>query len=530
MQNIRDHITGELFDRWGHLGKKRLKRLKASWAEVFRNHVLKKLPVFDLADEFSSRMGRPTVDLPVACGVLILQQIFNTTDDETVENLAFNLTWQYALDVRSDLDLEMTDRTLRNYRKKIIDLELDEVIFRNVTDELVKVFGVDTSKQRIDSSVFKSHMRNLTRLGTFVEAVSKFMRELRRVHPGEFKRIRKATVKKYVDRKGEGSFGYRPYETRKRLPEAAAMMHKLLRMFEATAAGELDSFKLMKRIFSEQCEVYAGEGGGKEKIRIREAGEMKGDHVNNPSDPDVSYNTHKGQGYTMQVMETYQEVPHGEKSTPDIITHVSINKNNETDNFAYVPALDDVAGRGFLPERVIADTTYGTIANQGESKERGVELVAPARPPKTNGGTVLTLEDFELGEDGLITKCPAGMKPNSTNAMTEKMDACFDRKTCEVCELGEECPVGRSVRKGNHACFQYRYTRLERRNKWFAMREKEFIDKYRWRAGVEATFSRLKHWVGLADLRIRGRPQVKYCAFLKALGLNILRCAEFTPA
>jgi len=53
---------------------------------------------------------------------------------------------------------------------------LDEVLFRTLTDRLIEKIGVDTTKQRLDSTAVKSAIRGLTRLGILVEATSKFLR------------------------------------------------------------------------------------------------------------------------------------------------------------------------------------------------------------------------------------------------------------------------------------------------------------------------------------------------------------------
>ena len=53
----------------------------------------------------------------------------------------------------------------------------------------------------------------------------------------------------------------------------------------------------------------------------------------------------------------------------------------------------------------------------------------------------------------------------------------------------------------------------------------EFKDRYRWRAGVEATMSEYDRRTGVKHLRVRGLEAVRYCATLKALGVNIFRAA-----
>ena len=104
MFTLRDRRTGELFDRWSDFGDKRRRLMEQSWAGVFRNHLLVELPVDDLCRHLDERMGRPSKDLHVVIGVLLLQQLHDLSDAETVEALAFNMAWHYALDVRSEAD------------------------------------------------------------------------------------------------------------------------------------------------------------------------------------------------------------------------------------------------------------------------------------------------------------------------------------------------------------------------------------------------------------------------------------------
>ena len=51
--------------------------------------------------------------------------------------------------------------------------------------------------------------------------------------------------------------------------------------------------------------------------------------------------------------------------------------------------------------------------------------------------------------------------------------------------------------------------------------------KYRYRSGIEGTMSDLDRMTGLKHLRVRGMPQVRLAATLKATGLNILRSMAF---
>ncbi len=174
MLALRDHRSGDLFDPWEYLGPQRRRLLKRSWAGVFREHLLTHLPVGELGAGLCTGMGRPTKDLYVAIGALILQQLHDLTDEQTVEAIALNIAWHYALDIRQEPDACLCERTLRNYRRKIIDLGFDGVLFRTLTDRLIKAVGIDTSKQRLDSTAVRSAIRSLTRLGILVEGPASF--------------------------------------------------------------------------------------------------------------------------------------------------------------------------------------------------------------------------------------------------------------------------------------------------------------------------------------------------------------------
>ena len=103
MITLRDRRTGDLFDRWSELGEKRRRLLNRSWAEVFRSHLLDELPIDDLLPHFDEPTGRPSIDLHIVIGVLLLQQLHDLSDAATVEALAFNMAWHHALDMRSEL-------------------------------------------------------------------------------------------------------------------------------------------------------------------------------------------------------------------------------------------------------------------------------------------------------------------------------------------------------------------------------------------------------------------------------------------
>jgi len=531
MLTQRDHHVQDLFDPWEHLGPKRRKLLQRSWAGVFREQLLPHLPVRELASHLSAGMGRPSKDLHMVVGALVLQQLHDLTDEQAVEAVALNIAWHYALDIRREADAYLCERTLRNYRRKIIDLGLEGVLFRTLTDQLIAAVGLDTSKQRLDSTAVRSAIRSLTRLGILVEATSKFLRELKRVMPDRFADVDPLLIEKYVKRSGEGCFGdTRPSESKRRLPEAAQDIFGLIETFRVTPAAELESFRLLNQVFHEQCEVVSGNDT---PVRVKLPSEMPCDNILSPADPDARFNKRRGAGYLVQLMETYsQDEPQDEDETtppkPDLITHVAVGKMNTHDRTAVEPALDDTRERDVKPDQVLADSHYGSNECLEMGAHRNVEIVSPSMPPKGRQQGRLTLEDFELDENGYVIHCPQGHAPLETSGGSEKLQVLFDQDACQRCPLRTRCPASAVGRRSQR--YQYTPARVRQRERRLKEATEEFRDRYRWRAGVEATVSRFKHQMNMAKLRVRGQASVTYTAVLRALGLNIRRVAAYQAA
>jgi len=545
-----EHRSGHLFDPWETLGVRRREILDKGWAGMFQAQILLNLPVHHVAAHLKVGHGRPTKDLYVALGTLVLQQMYDMTDTAAAEAVAFNIAWHYALDIRNAKDAYVSERTIRNYRALVIEHGLDQVLFRNLTDHLMKVFKVDASHQRIDSTVLRSAMRKLGRLGVFTETIERFLRKLSQKFPDEYGRLDEIVRNRYLDG-GKGMCfggGTKPSEAARHLAQAAEDLLDLIDRFADAPAAELPAYKLMRRVLDEQCEVEPNDCG--RKVVLKEKADGKS--LQNPSDPDNTYNAHKGQGYMMQVMETYDPEepatpPEADGTTtptdesqqaqahepeqplppkPDLITFVAVNGMTDYDGDAVIPAIKETQERGVGPEDLSGDTSYGTANNPQAAAELGVELISPAQPPKGSLQGKLQLEDFVIGGDGLVVTCPAGRKPISLSVSPsgKNYQARFD--ACANCPLRPACPV-QDPRPSDKQAYRLQYDRprLEMYRRRLAEKEPEFRQRYRWRAGIEATMSRLKHVLGMGALRVRGLAAVTYEAFMGALCLNIMRCA-----
>jgi hypothetical protein len=507
-----------LFDPWSFLGPKRRRLLDRSRAGAFQREVLPRLPVAELAATFRADFGRPSKGLHTALGVLVLQQMLDLTDEETVEQLAFSEMWHYALGIAdtSDAATYMSLRTLWGLRQKAVALALGERMFAEVTDGLAAALGVAGGKQRLDSVRVQSNMARLGRVRLLARVIRGFLRRLRRWDEGRWAQVPAAVRERHAGTAGDGVFGrVKPSASAATLQELAEELVALHDQFAGDeAVAGMKSFRLLARVLQEQCRVAAT--AGERRVSVREAREVPADSLQNPSDPDAAYSGHKGQGYLVQVMETYGQ----EAAAPELITHVAVAPADAPDAAAVEPALTDVAARDLAPHTLLADTAYGGDANVQAAAESGVILTAPvAGQPER---TALRLADFAADAAGRVTLCPLGQAPTAVQAQGERLTALFPAAVCAACPRRSDCPA-----KRGKSHYRLVYTAAARRASLRRAREQtaEFRAVYRFRSGIEATISQLDRRTGCKRLRVRELARVRFCVFLKALGLNIRRVA-----
>jgi hypothetical protein len=520
----KDHKTGYIFDPWRHLGPKRRRLLEESWAGIFRQEILNELPVKQIAPFFSEGEGRPTKEFYTALGVCLLQQMHDLTDNETINQLAFNEQWHYALDIpdESDEAKYLCLKTLWNIRQRIADQGLDTILFRKATDKLAESFNVDTSKQRLDSVHIHSNMRHMGRIGIISNTIHKFLVNLRRQHKAIFESLPKELVDTYLSEKALACFSMiRPSDSQKKLGIVCRELFDLVQQMRGhEEITSMSSFQLLQRVLCEQCTLKEASDGCPVEVVAKPAKEIPSDSLQNPSDPEAGYDGHKGQGYQAQVMETYVEKAMGEEKALSLITHVDVEPACAHDVHALIPALEAVNARDLKPTQVLADSLYGSEDNLEQAKGMGVEVISPAMGSYREDR--LPLSDFSFTGQGEVVHCPQGQEPKKVRRKKERFRVAFDSNQCALCPLLARCPA-RPGKKHHYLAYEYKTFRLARRRQ--EEQTATFKNRYRYRSGVEATMSALDRKTGIKNLRVRGLKAVRYCVNLKATGVNIFRAA-----
>jgi len=486
-------------------------RLEGTWAHQYRNHALPLIDEERFAKYFAVDNGRPNKSVRMVVSVLILKEIKNLTDQEALEQLEWNAAWQYALDITPE-EAHTCQKTLHNFRKLLLDDDEGAGLFEGTTARLIEAAGLRTGRQRLDSTHIVSNIRLLTRLGLFVDTITTFLKELKKVHPRICAQVAEELLGRYLDR--EGYFAdARSSEAKRRLSEAAVDAYWLVERFgDHRSVAAMELFGLLRRLYEEQC--VSPENATPEKVELQE--KPSSSSLQSPSDPDVTYG-HKGKGYEVQLTETC-----GEDNSFQVATSVSVNGAHESDQHQVESAIEQIERTcGLAPEELEADSGYASGENIIKAEKQGTELVAPigSKGPESP----VTLGDFEFDETGeRVLQCPAGQCPVEHRGTSggKATVACFDPEQCEGCFLRDMCPA---ERRRKHRVVRFTPADVAVAKRRMEQETPEFKERYKLRSGIEATNSELKRRHGLGKLRVRRRRRVGLSVRLKVLGMNIKR-------
>jgi Transposase DDE domain len=517
MHNIVDPKQTRLFDPFSSvLTEKTRKRLLDGWPGVFRHIILELMPVDAVSKEFDPTMGRPTKELYSMAGLLLIKEFMNWTKAETLDAYSFNINIHYALNLEPVAhDLSM--RSLERYINLFEDNDVARLVMSKITAELVKLLELKIDKQRLDSTHVFSDMASFGRTRLMGVAVKRFLTQLKRHDPRSYNELGEAMLNRYAPGVGRLFADTRDDDARRVLrKQIAEDMYTLLKLFAARAEhSSRSTYKALERIFYEQCEVH------EEAIVVKEHSPC--DALLNSSDPDATYDGHKGPGYQVQIAETYNC-----ENDIQLITSAIAQTAVESDTTAFGKVMEDMKGSELSPKELLADTVYCSDDNVQLAQEHGVELIGPtpkSGTTKSQDNDKLNIDDFDIDEKTEeVLCCPAGHKPLSSvnSKRSGKTKTVMPKSACSECDFLAECPI---KKKGDE--YILKHTARQRRN---ARRRREenteaFRQQYRMRSGIESTHSGLKRRTGLGHLRVRGRRAVFNAIYFKIAGWNILRAA-----
>ncbi len=527
-----------LFGVDDQLSPKSRNKLKNSWAELFKNEVLPIL--FRNEDQYAvlyGKTGRPNFSVARLLGLCLLQEWNDLSDQQALDSFSFDIRWRYALDV-SDQEDYLSRRSLVEFRHRLTDIDPEMILIRdlfdNVRDSAIKKLGISSSNQRLDSTHVMSNIQTRGRLDLFSKTLSFFLKSLDKK---QFSKVPKPILK-WHKTESDGWFGLGPAEQKMKVAELARNIYKLILIFEKDKElKKTEPYQLLDRLFQEQCEVIkktASKKRSAKNVEILLKSKPEGGSLESPFDPDASYG-HKGSGYSAQLTETCNN-----PGKPEIITDYEVHGAARSDINKMLPSIERLDFSGLKPDTLFADGGYPSVPSSFKVIEQNIEFIAPVNRSRLPD-EIMGRDLFKFDSDGHVLKCPMGHSPidhrilSANNTTRRSLHAIFDGDTCRACNLLDRCPV-RAPNHRSQGCnhrntigdFRLEITpELRLRDQMYSDQQTtRWKDRYKIRAGIEATMSELKRSHGFTRLRVRKAPKVCFAIACKLIACNIKRWAK----
>ena len=502
-----------------YLMSEREKRmLDKSWAKKFGDEIFPLINEKRFEPLYSANNAtRPNTPVNCIIGALILKELHNLTDDELMENIIFDVRYQYALNTTSFDEQPFSDRTFSRFRERLLnhekatgeDLLKEEVIA--LADSLCRVLGMDTDTMRMDSVMVSAHCKNMSRIELVFSSMGQLIRSVQKEQVTKLaKKFDKYTKKEELNK---AVYRIKPGATETKLQELTRDAQSLLKACRKRYADSKE-FKTLQQVVDEQTTV-----NDQGKIVPKKGKDIKPDSIQNPNDIDATYRKKAGKDHKGYVGNMVETVDNKDGETTAIITQYDYRPNNYSDHSFCQDVIDEL-GKQEEKVTLVADGGYFGMDNIQKAADNNIELVTTsltgAKPSNTLGDFKV---DTEIHE---ITTCPAGHTPThcSYNAGSDSYRLKMNKSCCEQCPHKDEC---KAVMQKDSAVITISQGSINRARYAQKLTGEEYKKLQKFRNGVEGVPSVLRRRYHVDEIPVFGFLRSKIWFGLKICAINVSR-------
>jgi hypothetical protein len=519
------HRQDALFNTLSGMNCKTQAKLEKSWAPLFYTHVFCAIDEMLFAELYCDDNGRTNFPVNILVALEIIKHWKDFTDDELLDQAAFNYQVAYAVGMRTLGEIDISRRTLYKFRSRIYQYSLehegeDDLIFKQfvtLTEGLATALGIKRDLQRTDSSALMSNIQKGGRLALAFDVLFHAVKAC----PEE---ILTAALRDVLNPnfRTEILFRTKSSKAASRLTELLNLGGQLLEIITAAHIINVNAFKILERFLGEQATYSEAE----KQWSAKKNGDIAANSLQSAHDSDATYRTKAGKGESGYVVNL------AETCNPDnpvqLITDYVLEPNITADTTILQERLPDIKERTDVEELYMDGGYYGEKVEQCARKVEVENHYTDMTGSKPKGDQI-PCDEFTIEDYKIIRGCPKGQQATDSSYDEEnrELEAHFDSQQCQQCELCGRCPV--KIKKNGDAVVTITFKSLlaaETRRKLESQDRAEAVSL---RVAIEGTNSALKRAQGLAKLRVRGQHKCRVVVGLKVIGHNIqqfVRCLK----
>jgi len=401
-------------------------------------------------------------------------------------------------------------------------LNMIEQAFEQVTNQQISAYHLKTGRQRMDSTMIASNIREMSRLQLLVEVLQRVQRML---SAADQERYAKVFAPFILGHAGQFVYHLKGRDTSTHLHKIGELMQLLLAELHSNY-GDEPVYQVMKRVSEEHFLVDT------RVVIVKQGEELSASSTQSTDDLEATFRLKAGKsyrGYAVNITETYDP-----DNLLQLITKVQVASNTTDDAQLLVEALPD------LKQRTDRDNLYtdgGHVSPQSDQvmndhQVSHIQTTIWGRPPSPEK---LHLSDFEIkqtdtGKPVQIT-CPTGQHvPVRMGGKRIGYVASYEAAHCQACVFHKtgQYPTRPGKRDPSFRLYfsqsQAHVSQRRRRNKEHQKEGRNI------RAAVEATVREVKHPFPAGKLPVRGGFRVTCMIFGSATMTNVRRIKHYLLA
>ncbi|OEJ23584.1 hypothetical protein AR457_32700 [Streptomyces agglomeratus] len=477
--------------------------------------------------------GRPAASPGALAMVSVMQYAERLSDRQAAEAVRARIDWKYLLGL--DLDDSGFDHSLlARFRARLVAHGLEERVLEAVLEAaagqgLLRRGG----RQRTDSTRVVADVRLLNRMEFVAETLRAALEALAAAAPDWLEQSLAERETDWLGRYGERVDSWHG------LPDGQDRDSWLRQVGEdgfhlLTATWRPDAPDWLRRIPALQIlrqvwvqQYHRGPGG----VHVREGEDLPPAHqmLVSPYDTEARYGTKKTiswTGYWLHLTETCDD------ETPRLITDVATATAADGDSEALPGIHTRLAERKLLPTEQLVDSGYVTAGTLVSARqEHGIDLVGPARPVAGGDGLQRFGHDhFQIDDVRREAICPGGHTSvswaatrSSRRTRVPLVQIRFDAATCRVCPLRSQCTTAGNGKWGRALTLREPAQRAALQQRRREQETDAWRDRYRRRAGIEATVCQIIHRTRARRSRYRTAAATHLGHCLAATAVNLIR-------
>jgi hypothetical protein len=415
-----------------------------------------------VADLFSSRTGRPSLPADLVGSVLVLKELYDLSDVQTAEALAFDIRWKVACG-RSLTQVSFDPSTLVYWRRRIAASDRPDRVFDAVAEVIAQTGALRGRRRRcVDSTVFDDAVATQDTVTQLVAG----MRKVARVVPGAAGVISRVCRLDY-SRPGKPPVDWDDPAAKDAVvsdlvTDALAVLAELAGP-DAPARDEAaaDALGLLALVAGQDVEPAEDSDGTDGRWRI--ARKVAPDRVISTVDREARHTrkskSRRRDGFrghlaaepetglitdcemTMAAGDGSTDAENGVTMAARDRFHGPAGATHQQPGGAPAPAAGPVDGPRAAGLEIYGDTSYGSGEARAAYRAAGHDTVIKPGPlrPAVPGG--FTIDDFTIDEQAGTVTCPAGLTRTVTRTRTVTFGA-----ACASCPLRPRCTTARNGR------------------------------------------------------------------------------------